>query len=106
MGTSTEILTTFFGKLTITGIPYTVQSCFASDAYDLYADRLLKTASIAFVVDPKNKIVFIKTSNTCEVNAGKLAAKLFEGGGVSRMGIGKLNETLIKLSKTFTEGNK
>jgi len=83
-----------------TKTPYKIASAFAVDRYDEAADNLIKflQCNIALVVDIEKKIVFIKLSN-CTLHAGNLANKLFEGGGVEAVAIGKVNDNLIKISK-------
>ena len=82
--------------------PHKVASTFASDRYDENANNLISflQCNIAFVVDIVKKILFIKTSN-CNLNAGNLASKLFEGGGVENIAVGKVNENFLKISKVL-----
>ena len=83
-----------------TKTPYKIASTFAVDRYDEAADNLIKflQCNIALVVDIEKKIIFIKLSN-CTLHAGNLANKLFEGGGVETVAIGKVNNIFIKISK-------
>jgi hypothetical protein len=83
-----------------TKTPYKIASTFAVDRYDEAADNLIKflQCNIALVVDIEKKIIFIKLSN-CTLHAGNFASKLFEGGGVETVAIGKVNNVFIKISK-------
>lgn len=82
--------------------PHKVASTFANDRYDETANNLISflQCNIALVVDLVKKILFIKTSN-CSLHAGNLASKLFEGGGVENIAVGKVNENFIKISKVL-----
>jgi oligoribonuclease NrnB/cAMP/cGMP phosphodiesterase (DHH superfamily) len=81
---------------------YKVASTFTTDRYDEAADNLIKflQCNVALVVDIDKKIIFIKTAN-CTLNASKFAAKLFEGGGIENIAIGKLNSNFLQLSKSL-----
>ena len=82
--------------------PHKVASTFANDRYDETANNLISflQCNIALVVDLVKKILFIKTFN-CSLHAGNLASKLFEGGGVENIAVGKVNENFIKISKVL-----
>ena len=87
--------------------PHKVASTFAADRYDENANNLINflQCNIAFVVDIVKKILFIKTSN-CNLDAGILASKLFEGGGIKNLAVGKLNDNFIKISKLLKKINE
>jgi len=80
--------------------PYKIASAFAVDRYDETADNIIAflQCNVALVVNIEKRIIFIKTSN-CILHAGNLASKLFEGGGIETLAVGKVNDNFIKISK-------
>lgn len=68
-------------------------------AHNILEDN--KKYDIAMLVNPNNKRVYFRKQNETDVDLGKLASSLCEGGGHKNAAGGVLNDTIKVLSKQF-----
>jgi len=57
------------------------------------------------MINLKNNRVYLRKNRTVELNLGKFAQKICDGGGHEYAAGGKLNETVLALSKKFVPVN-
>ena len=84
---------------------YKMVSVFADSYVNEVADHIIKNykADIGFVINLKSKKVSLRKSNSCELDLGKFAIKLFDaGGGHEYAAGGLLNEKFMQFSKLFS----
>jgi len=58
------------------------------------------------MINMKGKCVYMRRSKTCELNMGKLASKIINGGGHEDAAGGILNESVINITKLLKPLNE
>ncbi len=95
------------GSLTIKGQDYIIIGCFIGIAPNEISQIILDKydGDIVFLINLKNKAVYLRKNKNCNIHLGKLAEKLMNGGGHDAAAGGNLNETIINLTKRLEQIN-
>ena len=93
--------TIYKGNLKIGGNNYNVAGVFISFSPNEIAERIIEDYKVDFVIqiNLKGKAVYMRRSKNCNLNLGKLASKLMDGGGHHDAAGGTLNESIINITK-------
>jgi len=89
------------GNLKISGKDYNVMGGFFSFSPNEIAERALRenNADVILLINLKSKTVCYRKSKTCDLDVGKLAEKLADGGGHEAAAGSLLNDTIINITK-------
>ena len=93
--------TLYKGNLNISGKDYNIIGGFFSFSPNEISERALKenNADLIILINIKSKTVCYRKSKTCDLNVGKLAEKLADGGGHDDAAGSMLNDTIINITK-------
>jgi len=93
--------TLYKGNLKISGKDYNVMGGFFSFSPNEIAERALheNNADVILLINLKSKTVCYRKSKTCDLDVGKLAEKLADGGGHEAAAGSLLNDTIINITK-------
>ena len=93
--------TLYKGNLKISGKDYNVMGGFFSFSPNEIAERALRenNADVILLINLKSKTVCYRKSKTCDLDVGKLAEKLADGGGHEAAAGSLLNDTIINITK-------
>ena len=83
---------------------YKVVSTFVTKQVNEVANYMLDkySADVAIMVNLDLKVVSFRKQKGCQLNLGKLAEKLCEGGGAHNLAGGKLTDTFANWTKTLS----
>lgn len=93
--------TIHIGNLKLGGKEYKIAGTFVTFSPNEIAERVIKTYNVDFIImiNMNAKNVYLRKNSKCGLNMGKLAEKLMDGGGHDDSAGGKLNETIINITK-------
>ena len=93
--------TLYKGNLKISGKDYNVMGGFFSFSPNEIAERALheNNADVILLINLKSKTVCYRKSKTCDLDVGRLAEKLADGGGHEAAAGSLLNDTIINITK-------
>lgn len=91
------------GELKLGGKNYKIAGVFVTFSPNEIAERIIKEHDIDFVlmINLNAKNVYLRKNVKCTLDMGKLANKLMDGGGHEDAAGGKLNDTIINITKFF-----
>lgn len=89
------------GDIKIGNSTYTVAGVVVSFSPNEIAERIIDQYGVDFVImiNIKGQSVYMRRSNNCPLNMGKLASKLMNGGGHHDAAGGTLNDSIINITK-------
>jgi oligoribonuclease NrnB/cAMP/cGMP phosphodiesterase (DHH superfamily) len=93
--------------LKIAGKEYKFISTFGNEYVNDLCQYIIDNndCDVCLMINLKNNRVYLRKNRTVELNLGKFAQKICDGGGHEYAAGGKLNETVLALSKKFVPVN-
>jgi len=93
--------------LMIAGKEYKFISTFGNEYVNDLCQYIIDNndCDVCLMINLKNNRVYLRKNRTVELNLGKFAQKICDGGGHEYAAGGKLNETVLALSKKFVPVN-
>lgn len=100
--------TIHIGNLKISGEDYKVAGVMITFSPNEIAEAIIDKYNIDFVImiNLKGKRVYLRRSQNCNLNMGKLASKIADGGGHDAAAGGILNDTIINITKKLKPINE
>ena len=98
-----EDLQLFTSDIPIAKKPYTFVSAFADQYINDVAQHIINTTKcdVCMLINLKNKRVYFRKKKNTDLDLGKFAKKICNGGGHEYAAGGELSDTVLALSKKF-----
>ena len=100
--------TIHIGEVNLGGNNYNIAGVMVTFSPNEIAESIIKKYGVDFVImiNIKGKSVYLRRSESCNLNMGKFASKIMNGGGHEDAAGGTLNESIINITKFLKPVNE